>query len=76
MVRMTDLLKKAKEKLRAKEEQPSVEKKEAPQPVGFTCFVIGFVEAGEEGLLWVMMGWMLRIEFILQKHREEVEEDE
>ena len=41
-----------------------------------TCLIIGFIEAGGEGLLWVVMGWMLRIEFIIQKHREEVEEEE
>ncbi len=36
-----------------------------------TCFIIGIVEAGGEGLLWIMMGWMLRIEFIIRYREEE-----
>ena len=36
-----------------------------------TCFIIGFWEAGEEGLLWIIMGWCLRIEFIMRYREEE-----
>ena len=33
------------------------------------CFFMGFLIFGEEGLLWMIMGWILRLEFLLESKK-------